>query len=69
MLARSLGSNVVMAQQPDANMGLGTNDPENMESVELKLGPPAKEEDGKAVDPAHSYKTQWGSIKSTSLTH
>ncbi|MFC1718816.1 DUF362 domain-containing protein [Candidatus Poribacteria bacterium] len=57
-----------------AGMGLGTGDPEKMELIKLELGAPEKEEKeeveekpeeevGKAVDPAHSYKTQWGSIK------
>ena len=60
-----------------AEMGLGTNDPEKMELVNLELGAPEEpeeeeqeeveeepeEEAGKAVDPRHSYKTQWGAIK------
>jgi len=44
-----------------AGMGLGTDDPEKMELIRLKLGAPEKKE--KAVDPTRSYKTQWGAIK------
>ena len=45
-----------------AQMGLGTNDPEKMELLEVELGEPEKE-GGKAVEPANSYRTRWGSIK------
>jgi len=43
-----------------AELGLGTNDPEKIELIELGLGAPEEE---KAVDPTGNYKTQWGSIK------
>jgi uncharacterized protein (DUF362 family) len=53
-----------------AEMGLGTNDPENMELIRLELEPPEEEveekpEDdaGRSVDPTDSYRTQWGRIK------
>jgi len=53
-----------------AELGLGTNDPEKMELVKLELGAQEKpeeeepeEEVKKAVNPARSYKTQWGNIK------
>jgi uncharacterized protein (DUF362 family) len=52
-----------------AEMGLGTNDPEKMEVLKVDLGPQkeekeeAEEEVGKAVEPADSYKTQWGRVK------
>ncbi len=47
-----------------AELGVGTNDPEKMELIKVEMGPPKEEEDdGKAVEPTHSYKTQWGQIK------
>jgi len=46
-----------------AEMGLGTNDPEKMEILELKLEGEFEKEDGKAVEPADKYRTQWGSVK------
>jgi uncharacterized protein (DUF362 family) len=62
-----------------AEMGLGTCDPEKIELLEIEIGGPEErveempeeegkeipEEDaGKAVEPANSYKTQWGNLKS-----
>jgi hypothetical protein len=60
-----------------AELGLGTNDPAQMEVLKLALGPEEEpeeepeeqpeeepeEEPGKAVHPEGSYITQWGSIK------
>jgi hypothetical protein len=56
---------------------MGTNDPEKIELLEMELGEPEKqepeeqkaeekpeEEVGKAVNPAGSYRTRWGGIKS-----
>ena len=62
--------NRIISLEKAAEMGLGTNDPENMELIRVNLGPPEEEveeepeEDaGKSVDPTDSYKTQWGRIK------
>lgn len=46
-----------------AQMGLGTNDPEKMELLEVELEAPEWEEANRAVDPSNSYKTRWGKIK------
>jgi len=61
--------NVSLLLQKAAELGVGTNDPEKMELIKVEMGPPkeeeekSEEEDGKAVEPNHSYKTQWGHIK------
>ena len=53
--------NVQPLLEEAAKLGVGTNDPEKMELIELELGEPAKEE--KAVEPFDSYKSQWGAVK------
>lgn len=45
-------------------MGLGTNDPEKIELVEMVLESKEEEpEEEKAVNPRGSYRTQWGRMK------
>ena len=53
-----------------AEMGLGTNEPENIELLKVELEAAEKEEigevekeDGKVVEPAGKLTTQWGHIK------
>jgi hypothetical protein len=61
--------NVSLLLQKAAELGVGTNDPEKMELTKVEMGPPKEEEekpeedDGKAVEPNHSYRTQWGHIR------
>jgi hypothetical protein len=74
-------SKIQMNDQPPRNvpfiqkaveMGLGTNDPEKIELLEVDFGASEEEsieeeeaegEIGRAVNPAGSYKTRWGNIK------
>ena len=50
--------------QTAADMGLGTNDPEKIELIEIEIEAPEEPtEAGKAVNPKDSHKTQWGRIK------
>ena len=59
----------IVTTEKAAEMGLGTCDPERIELLKVEMGQPKEEEeepeedDGKAVEPTHSYKTQWGHIK------
>ena len=57
-----------------AEMGLGVGDPERIELLKIQLGKPEAEEEieeepeeeeevGQSVDPANSYRTQWGKIR------
>ena len=59
----------IVTTEKAAEMGLGTCDPERIELLKVEMGQPKEEEEepeednGKAVEPIHSYKTQWGHIK------
>ena len=44
-----------------AGLGIGTNDPEKIELIEVALEP--EEEEEQAVNPEGSYRTQWGRMK------
>jgi len=47
-----------------AGLGIGTNDPEKIELIEVVLEPEEEEpEEEKAVNPRGSYRTQWGRMK------
>ncbi len=66
---QGIRENIIYIEEA-AKMGLGTCDPEKIELLEIEMEELEEEveeipeEDaGKAVEPANSYKTQWGRLK------